>query len=544
MPQYTLHDETHFLNVLTIMDALLPDEVITRLGALDCALPIMAAFVHDLGMALPVEEHSLLHDDSTEPGKHFAAYCSHFEEELSDLARWTVVIQKLATTPNHDSEAEASMAKQRVALIEGHILASFIRDTHTEDDHIRRLRRWLDEIKREVGDERLFQYGSFDYQRALCLIAISHNRPARWLRDALVDRGTDDAFIRPVGTGESVNLAFPGLLLRLADIMDFDPSRAPRILFRHFGIENDRSILEWTKHLSIVGWRLDVDPTGKRQPELVYSAECEHPVHEKVIRDFIRVIDAELSAARAELDAQRRQLGSAGEHRYDLCLPNHTRLDVRAKHDSLTDKPSYLYYDLQFKLDQNEIQELLMGESLYGDPSLCIRELVQNALDALELRELRLKIKQKTQAPEPDVGELVRPGWVREPDGKQQELRVLVDWGADEATGQEWLRVTDNGIGMSDEVIKKYFTQIGKSYYRSPEFMREKAAIKAAGELVSPISTFGIGILSCFMIGERLEVRTCSSSRDGAPARTTRPDNCWARKFVLVSRRLARDSRN
>lgn len=52
MPQYTLHEERHFLNVLAIMDALVPDTVIASFGPLDCVLPILAAYTHDLGMAL------------------------------------------------------------------------------------------------------------------------------------------------------------------------------------------------------------------------------------------------------------------------------------------------------------------------------------------------------------------------------------------------------------------------------------------------------------------------------------------------------------
>src|SRR5262245_56492867 len=69
MPQYTLHEERHFLNVLAIMDALVPDEVVARLGALDCGLPILAAYTHDLGMALSQAEHDRLHDSSTDEGK-------------------------------------------------------------------------------------------------------------------------------------------------------------------------------------------------------------------------------------------------------------------------------------------------------------------------------------------------------------------------------------------------------------------------------------------------------------------------------------------
>ena len=47
----------------------------------------------------------------------------------------------------------------------------------------------------------------------------------------------------------------------------------------------------------------------------------------------------------------------------------------------------------------------------------------------LELRELRLKMKQKGEAREPVDGELIRPGWVREPDGRDEELRVTLSLG-------------------------------------------------------------------------------------------------------------------
>ena len=94
----------------------------------------------------------------------------------------------------------------------------------------------------------------------------------------------------------------------------------------------------------------------------------------------------------------------------------------------------------------------------------------------MQLRELRLKMKQKGAAREPVDGEPIRPGWVREPDGHEEELRVTLDLGTDGEASQQWLRVTDNGVGMTEEVIEKYFTQIGKSYYRSPEFNQERAA--------------------------------------------------------------------
>lgn len=48
---------------------------------------------------------------------------------------------------------------------------------------------------------------------------------------------------------------------------------------------------------------------------------------------------------------------------------------------------------------------------------------------------------------------------------RDKELRVTLDWGTDEETGRQWLRMTNNGVGMTEAVIKNYFTQIGKSFY-------------------------------------------------------------------------------
>lgn len=167
-------------------------------------------------------------------------------------------------------------------------------------------------------------------------------------------------------------------------------------------------------------------------------------------------------------------------------LPSKTRLDIRRARDPLTDHPKYVYHDLQFRLDQDEIQQLLMGESLYGDPGLCIRDLLQNALDALELRELRLKMKQK--GPRPIAGRRrAAPPRLGSANRTAARRNCASRWtgGTDEETGQQWLRVTDNGVGMTEEVIKNYFTQIGKCFYQSPEFDQERAAMKAAVEVVS-----------------------------------------------------------
>ena len=50
--------------------------------------------------------------------------------------------------------------------------------------------------------------------------------------------------------------------------------------------------------------------------------------------------------------------------------------------------------------------------------------------------------------------------------------------------------------------------KLGKSYYRSPEYERERQILREHGFIVSPISQFGIGFLSCFMLADEIRLRT------------------------------------
>ena len=58
---------------------------------------------------------------------------------------------------------------------------------------------------------------------------------------------------------------------------------------------------------------------------------------------------------------------------------------------------AYQSAGVRFRLAEDRVQELLMGEQLYGDPALAIRELYQNALDACRYREARTEFLRRTR---------------------------------------------------------------------------------------------------------------------------------------------------
>lgn len=136
--------------------------------------------------------------------------------------------------------------------------------------------------------------------------------------------------------------------------------------------------------------------------------------------------------------------------------------------------------DFSFHVDKDRIIELLKGDNIYDNRGVFIRELIQNALDAVRTRR---QLEKSNSDWKPEIN--------------------IYSWTAD---GFNWLTIDDNGIGMSREIIKNYFLRVGCSYYESDEF---KAAFGNEG--YKPTSRFGIGILSCFIASNgssRIEVST------------------------------------
>lgn len=118
-----------------------------------------------------------------------------------------------------------------------------------------------------------------------------------------------------------------------------------------------------------------------------------------------------------------------------------------------------------------------LGKNLYSDPAVSFRELLQNAHDACVIREQQY----------PDVS---------------SEIHVRYDmW-------KRQLIVEDNGAGMTAEECEKFLTVIGSSNTADVrERLMEMGKIDQAQRL---IGRFGLGLLSAFIIGDRVEFLTLS----------------------------------
>ena len=121
---------------------------------------------------------------------------------------------------------------------------------------------------------------------------------------------------------------------------------------------------------------------------------------------------------------------------------------------------------------------------LYSEKDIFLREIVANAQDAIT--------KHKKLA---DLGETAA----------EENYRVIVTTDAKAGT----LTVEDNGIGMTEEEVEKYITQI--AFSGAADFVDKYE--KAGGDGI--IGHFGLGFYSAYMVSENIEIFTCSY-REGA----------------------------
>src|SRR5919109_2240972 len=346
MPEYTLHDEVHLQRVVDLIGRIIPPDTLDQLHPLELASMILAAGFHDIGMTpSQVEIDSLLRDNG--PTETRLQYLAFRQSYLLLLERQRVLRAE-------DKHFEAQQ-------IEAFVLSEFLRVTHAE-----RGRSFLFD---HYGNQ--LRYGDYDFADRLADVCYSHNQDAATLK-------TLPCWELVRTPGEYCNWRFVAVVLRLADILDFDPKRTPQILFEHLGVRSHISVGEWKKHQAITAW--DIQP-GR----IAFAAQCPDPVIEKGIRDFIRLIERELTGTRGVLVGMHDRAAPDLVKNYTLNLP----VNVDTRHIGPLrgrDGPAYEYVDLGFQLDHERIISLVLGVSLYAERVLFLRELLQNAVDACRHR--------------------------------------------------------------------------------------------------------------------------------------------------------------
>ncbi len=311
--------------------------------------------------------------------------------------------------------------------------------------------------------------------------------------------------------GERVNLRLLAILLRLADLLDFRTTRAcPWLMNAACPIPEDSE-----SHWKVFERIKDVSISPK---EVRLKAECLTQDEHRVLLDWCQWLSQETRNARYLVSRMSRH-GNWLPPVAETTGTNATIRIVPAK------EANYVFKEWRLEMDQEEIMRRLTHD-LYGQPLAFVRELIQNALDAtrtqmyLDMQKADKKIpKDPSRAPASIRG--------------RYPVRVTLD--SRETTNEEsgakvrtqFLSVEDYGTGMDEEIIMKYFLQVGRSFYTTDEYRRTCS--------FAPTSRFGLGFLSVFGVSDHVTVETLRTAvpTPGAPIKLTLTG---ARNYLLVEK--------
>lgn len=166
----------------------------------------------------------------------------------------------------------------------------------------------------------------------------------------------------------------------------------------------------------------------------------------------------------------------------------------------------------EIKISQiGKVVEMFGGEQLYGnDLSVALRELIQNASDAVRFRR-----------------EL-------EPHGSSYEGKITVRLNdCKDSSGNYWLDVEDDGLGMSEAVLTGPLIDFGSSYMSSALVKYERPGLLSKGK--KRIGQFGIGFFSSFMLSDEILVTSRPFDTGSNEQRTLHFKDGLGHRPVLLS---------
>ena len=450
IPGLTVHDVSH-------LDALWD----TASAVAEGAVNVNPAEAFVLGSSI------LLHDAAMS----LAAYPGGLSDIKKTIA-WRDAVARLALL-SEESGAEPFDLDDPSEAITKRVVPEVLRQLHAEHAEELAQQAWSNpdgSLTHLIEDTDLRTF----YGPTIGQIAHSH----WWSVQRLEQEFSEDLGALANRTRSRVDRLMLACLLRVADALHLDSRRAPRFL-RAITSPNGVSAVHWSFQERMARPHIELDavvfttgqPFGREDADAWWLAY-----------DTLNAVDREL-------------------HDVDLLLQGHRPQILKARRVKGAGSPEILARSVQTRewrpvdarlqvSDVPRIVEHLGGSKLYGDnPTVALRELIQNAADAVQARR-------KFESRSDDWGRIT--------------VSLL------SRSNETWLVVEDDGIGMSEHVLTGPLLDFGVSFWRSPLATEEFPGLMAAG--MRSIGRFGIGFFSVFMLGSIVRVysRRSDKGRDSA----------------------------
>lgn len=477
-PEYTNHKIMHINHIMRISEKLVPKVCDKFLTAEDIMCYVIAVLYHDIGMHITYEGFLRMIREGCLDGEHREVYGDPKWEQLwnqyileaklwdekkrKDILGDPDGIQKLHVLKNVN-ELYVDFAK--LNYYDRIFTGEFLRRHHC------RLAYDIACMGFPTAEKNILTLPA-EWKRIIGHIARSHGENI-WKMSDLVKKQYGSNFRKYRGT----HILYFMVLLRIADYFDISEERASINIFHLFHFISPVSAKEWKKNQIVQGVCFHV----VNDPEVLFI-ETSPPDNSGLFLEMKKLLED----MQRELDVSWAVLGDTYGN-----FPDKLQLSIRRIKSDLLDFRSeghsvaYLSEPIKFRANASILK--LMVRPLYNDsPEFGIRELLQNAIDACKEKQELCQ-----SAGEPYHGQII------------VEAVYLDD-------GRIRIGVTDNGIGMSKDVIKNYYLVAGASFRRDPLWKEKFMIPDEQRTRISRNGRFGIGVLATYLLGDEVHVETTS----------------------------------
>jgi molecular chaperone HtpG len=448
---YTKHDISHIDRMLSMLEWLIPPTTKKKMTTADWLIIVLSIYFHDFGMIVTNEEY----------------------DKRSDNPFFLDFLRKV----NNDSEGKKYVS--RIENMSKEEQEKFLYQEFVRSQHATRIREWITGNVPKYWGENIKSLSN----EILKILEKLPTRSKQNLADICESHHKDDLdnislypLCQRYGDGNSeqeiANVQYAAIILRTADLLHVTQDRAPSIMYKIVRFSDPKSVNDWQKQrgtFSVHMKNRKFDEKDMDSHFIVISADFQEEKPFFSLTEYVAYANDQIIQSKRWVE--KSQKDSNGK---DYSFPwLGVKGDIRVEGNSP--------YQMNFELDRGRLLDLLVGHTIYNDPTVAIRELLQNAIDAVRFENYTMmKNVISPNDPLPEMG------------------RVIAKWDPEKRE----LIIEDNGIGMDLDVIKYHLMCVGSSFYNTPTFQLENSDY-------SPISRFGIGVLTCFMISDDIEIVTC-----------------------------------
>lgn len=466
-PHYSLHDSSHSESILTNIERVLGRRFIDSLSVSDLWLLLSAAYYHDCGMAV-------FSKDTTEALKNpkFIELVRTFQSDKdSSLHKYAEYYDCKGDKLEYKKVEVTGESYESLTFL----LADFIRRQHADRSDMF--------VK---GDISINLPGNPIPNRlitSLGEICLSHAKDFQYVM-AMPYKANG------VVDGDFCHPRFVACMLRLGDLLDLDNNRFSDVLLKTLSDMPKDSWEHYYKHLATSHYLV-----SNRRIEI--TAKCEDiDVAEKAEQWFGWII---------------QEMHNLQAHWSDIMPSEGVPTTLPSLGDIKVEIEGYEPIDgkniTRFEMDTGRAMELLQGTDIYQGKTEFMRELLQNATDAIYIRMFK-EHEDANDIPTDDADGLRQ--FIKECQNRKIAVRIeKIDTASvsKDSDGEEANRyaitITDDGVGISMETLK-YMINTGSGSQNA----EKKALVERMPKFMRPSGCFGIGFQSVFMVTGKVTIHS------------------------------------